>query len=179
VVDRERFSVFRSDHRVQTSGHLWYRPYWDCIVLYCTVLYCTVLYCTVLYWQSRSQSRYSLPCMKSEVSWPVYRTLVLYSISVSCIHCRFSRLAYLICIWLLSFYSRLVLRNLYQNTLRIFPLHISPFWMSEKSSDCTVCSSSDFTISHSRFDDNVELIMDCQMFWRQNGRHWNRDSLAI
>jgi len=48
VVDSESFSVFRLDHRFQKSGHLWYRPFWDCAILYCTVLYCTVLYCTVL-----------------------------------------------------------------------------------------------------------------------------------
>jgi len=53
VVDSKRFSVFRSDHRVQTSGHLWYRPYWDCTVLYCTVLYCT---------DSRAVSQY-IPCL--------------------------------------------------------------------------------------------------------------------
>jgi hypothetical protein len=163
------FSVFRLDHRIQKSGHVWYRNFWDC----------TALYCSVLYWQSRSQSRYSLPCMESEVSWPVNSTLVLYSIPVSWIQCRFSRHTYLKCSWLLSFHSHLVLRNLYQNTERIFPLYISPFGMSEKNSECTVRSPSDFTISHSRFDDDIELILDCQMCWPQNGRHWNRDSLVI
>jgi len=144
--------------------------YCTCTVLYCTVLYCTctVLYCTV---QSRSQSRYSLPYMESEVSWPVQRTRVLYSTPVSWIQCRFSRLTYFKCIWLLFFHWRLVLRSLYQNTVRIFPLHILPFWMSEKNTDCTVRSPSDFAISQSRFDDNIELTMDCKMCWPQNGRH--------
>ena len=43
MVDSEKFSVFRLGHRFQKSGHMWYRPFWDCTVLCCTVLYCTVL----------------------------------------------------------------------------------------------------------------------------------------
>jgi hypothetical protein len=44
-----------------------------------------------------------------------------------------------------------------------FPLTYIAILNARKSSDCTIVLPSDFTASHSRFDDNIDILMECQM----------------